>query len=586
MNKYLIHRINYFLFFILFTLTVSVSYGGKVDGPNSLTFSGGSTYCQNKSSLDLNAEITLATQCGSGQPSTTSYTISIYSNTTNSTVGGTLETSCTDQTSCSYTPPTSTCGDLYYYAIVSWNALDCLSSGSITSSTTQVTIDCDASCGAKSTTDGIIVNEFSNGDSGDREFMEFLVVGTPCSTVDLRGWIFDDNNGLDDAICQGFGKNFTNVGIAAGHTRFRHIARWSAVPVGSLILIYNNTDKNIAITLADDPSDSNSDKVYVLPINDSGLEQLTTNPISSGDCSYTTGSYSSPASWGPIGLRNTGDACQTRSPDGVYFHGFSYGINSADMTGGPDNLYFNINGTQTNFYLNCGYHTFIADYSTGDGDFSDGSSDETPGLPNNALNQSYIDYYLGTDGCGVKDACVTIPLSSNKIQLKGKQKSNLNMLTWVDNENLMEEYVLQSSLNGKDFADVIEITNNNSQVYTYSDDAYSTINYYRLKLINSYGGFKYSNTIVLKDRNNTSTFKVEHIYPNPSSDAFQFDIDLSKGNQVDFKIYNTLGEEVLQNTYTSSQAVKINTSNLSNGVYQLIFNNGVSTQNHKLIIRH
>ena len=48
------------------------------------------------------------------------------------------------------------------------------------------------------------INEFSNGPSGTKEYIEFIVIDTgatydcvnltiPC--VDIRGWIIDDNNG-------------------------------------------------------------------------------------------------------------------------------------------------------------------------------------------------------------------------------------------------------------------------------------------------------------------------------------------------------------------------------------------------------
>ena len=50
----------------------------------------------------------------------------------------------------------------------------------------------------------LTINEFSNGPSGTKEYIEFVVVNSgtsydcvslsiPC--VDIRGWIIDDNNG-------------------------------------------------------------------------------------------------------------------------------------------------------------------------------------------------------------------------------------------------------------------------------------------------------------------------------------------------------------------------------------------------------
>jgi len=50
----------------------------------------------------------------------------------------------------------------------------------------------------------LMINEVSNGPSGNQEYVEFIVIDTvvtyncsnttpPC--IDIRGWIFDDNSG-------------------------------------------------------------------------------------------------------------------------------------------------------------------------------------------------------------------------------------------------------------------------------------------------------------------------------------------------------------------------------------------------------
>ncbi|MBK8151954.1 MAG: hypothetical protein IPK61_02030 [Saprospiraceae bacterium] len=107
---------------------------------------------------------------------------------------------------------------------------------------------------------GIIVNEFSQGQSGNREWVELLVVGQSCSTVNLNGWILNDN----DLSCG-------SAGIAPGYIWFDSsrpgcTCDFSAVPVGSRIIIYNEEEKETCLP-ADDPCDSNGDKVYILPAN-------------------------------------------------------------------------------------------------------------------------------------------------------------------------------------------------------------------------------------------------------------------------------------------------------------------------------
>jgi hypothetical protein len=192
---------------------------------------------------------------------------------------------------------------------------------------------------------GLVVNEVSQGEntgSGRYEYIELVVVGTPGETVDLRGWIIDDNSGIFTA---GAG---SQLGIAEGHIKFTNVCTWEKVPVGSIILVYSidvnsippTQTYNAAIANAfpggDDPTDANQDFTYVI-----GIDQYTVgncvsaapNLYFSSDCSfpanvnfdqYLPATYSNP-DWATITLRNSGDAVQTRKPDATYFHGLSYG---------------------------------------------------------------------------------------------------------------------------------------------------------------------------------------------------------------------------------------------------------------------
>jgi len=103
-------------------------------------------------------------------------------------------------------------------------------------------------------TSGIIINEISQGESvglGTKEYVEMLVIGTPCSNIDIRGWIIDDNNGIFS------GGPGSSVGIATGYFKFSNNSLWSSIPVGTIILIYNNSDTSSLITtyFDNDPTD-------------------------------------------------------------------------------------------------------------------------------------------------------------------------------------------------------------------------------------------------------------------------------------------------------------------------------------------
>ncbi|MBK9329490.1 MAG: lamin tail domain-containing protein [Sphingobacteriales bacterium] len=212
----------------------------------------------------------------------------------------------------------------------------------LSESNENVVLDVDAQCGAllsnnrysltivdNEIPNGVVINEFSQG-SASKEYLELVVIGTPATTADLRGWIIDDNSGI---FSGGYG---TQLGIAPGHVKFSNACTWEKVPVGSIILLYNASDKNTTITLPDDPTDADLDYVYVIGIETSGstcAAMPTSNLYFSSDCVkpnntsydiYTPPVYTN-VDWNAMQFRNAGDALQIRSPAGGFFHGLSYG---------------------------------------------------------------------------------------------------------------------------------------------------------------------------------------------------------------------------------------------------------------------
>ncbi len=232
---------------------------------------------------------------------------------------------------------------------------------------------------AKAQEKGIIINETSNGSGGIKEYVELLVVGPPCETVDLRTWIVDDNNGDFSNNADG------GEGIAAGHLRFKNVAQWQNISTGTIIVIYNPDDINPQVP-ADDELDSNNDDVYILPISSSLIEVCTSFP-SSSNSSYTGCTYGNESDFGAINLRNGGDAQQTRKPDFTFFHGLSYGTTSSsdNFDGGPDGIHIAEDGGSKVFFFTSGSFRDVANFA-----FGSVPNDETPGLPNNAANATYI----------------------------------------------------------------------------------------------------------------------------------------------------------------------------------------------------
>ena len=149
----------------------------------------------------------------------------------------------------------------------------------------------------------LIINEVSQG-SGSQEYVELLVVGNPnCQTpapcLDLRGIVLDDNNGY---FASGSG-----TGIAAGAVRFANNAFWSCIPQGTLIVIYNETDRNPAIP-PDDLSMNDGNCRLIIPINSSLIEGQGTSPTSANPVYPVSGWVAGSGGWNQVAMSNSNDS--------------------------------------------------------------------------------------------------------------------------------------------------------------------------------------------------------------------------------------------------------------------------------------
>ncbi len=237
----------------------------------------------------------------------------------------------------------------------------------------------------------LVLNEFSQGNGGTKEYIELLVAGNKTCTdscMDLRGWVFDDHNGWYGAS--------SGMGIATGCMRFANVSSWSCVPYGSLILICNDGDKNQSINLPDDPTDANQDNIYIVPANSVVIEQNNSTPVSPSSINYvypSTG-FSSGGNWGNIGFANTGDAVIITSPatPNTAFFSLTYG----NVSGGS--VHFSPSGSGRVYYQSGNQPFNAAAWQTGSAGVN-----ETPGAPNTTANGAWISAMKSFVGGTVRD---------------------------------------------------------------------------------------------------------------------------------------------------------------------------------------
>nr|WP_165851344.1 lamin tail domain-containing protein [Brumimicrobium aurantiacum] len=365
---------------------------------------------------------------------------------------------------------------------------------------------------------GIVINEFSNGPEGAQEYFELVVLGECGSTTDIREYIIDDNNG-----------EYGNEGISDGHLKLTNDIQWSGIAVGSIIVIYNSSSgaRNPLIP-ADDPTDSNSDSVYIIPYNNTTfLEPLHEFPNAS-DSTYSPNTAPAPTltSWpATIGLNNDNDAVQTRKPNGDYFFGLSYGeLNNGGIDGtklSDDNMQF-MNG-----YFNNGDFRNINNWNIGNA-----SAEETPGSSNSVENEKWIKMLRSTTGnCGL------IALQNKSTSFTAERNKKQVLLKWISSMEIDTDfYTIYHSNDGINFKEVTKVKalgkNNNSTEYSIKHAIHNNgIQYYKLTSEN-FEGIKKHNQII------SINIKFNRIYYDRQTRIIHFP---EKGN---YRIYSITGRTI------------------------------------------
>lgn len=314
--------------------------------------------------------------------------------------------------------------------------------------------------GHKAAAQQLIINELSQGTVGTQEYVELLVVGTrTCSDscMDLRNWIIDDHNGWYGAT--------GGMGIATGFMRFPYIPEWSCVPYGSLILIYNDGDKNTSITQADDPTDANHDGVYILPANSSYLEQNATVPVSPSSTSfvYPSTGFIPGGNWTSVGLANAGDAFIVTNPatPGTAHFSITYGA----VPNG--NVHFAMSGGAVVYYVTGNQYGNATGWTS-----TTTVGNQTPGAGNSPANTSWINTMRQPGGTGAStsiSACINAGQSYNFhgqiLTGSGMYTATLTTVTGCDSIITLSLQVIQPNVSQNVYAGCGQVVYNGTTYY-------------------------------------------------------------------------------------------------------------------------
>ena len=239
----------------------------------------------------------------------------------------------------------------------------------------------------------LIINEVSNGPAGNQEFVEFVVVSNSavysCNTnvppcIDIRGWIVDDNSGYHGGV--------TGTGVAPGAVRFSNAAFWSCIPLGTIIVVYNNNDPNTSLP-AQDLSRTDGNCRLVIPINNTSLFESNSTTPGAVACSYPTTGWTPGGNWNNTVLANSGDCMRIVDLGGCEVFSLCYGSANTNNL-----IYFAGSGADQVWFFNNGNPNIQSNWSAGCADpMACGSNQQTPGSANNPLNAAYIAQF--NNGC-------------------------------------------------------------------------------------------------------------------------------------------------------------------------------------------
>ena len=171
-------------------------------------------------------------------------------------------------------------------------------------------------------------------------------------------------------------------------------------------------------------------------------------------------------------------------------------------------------------------------------------------------------------------------------QFKGQLNNAKTFLSWMGNEEQgLDKYVIEKSADGVVFNSIgsVAAQNMHSAYYQFADpDLIFNNSYYRLKMIDMNGMFRYSKTILLSPQ---LAFEIRSVQ-NPFNDQVNIDIISPENNMLLFNLYDVMGKRVKtyrQNAVKGLNQVNIGQVSCSDGIYLLSVTSGNKTLYTKLV---
>ena len=180
----------------------------------------------------------------------------------------------------------------------------------------------------------------------------------------------------------------------------------------------------------------------------------------------------------------------------------------------------------------------------------------------------------------------SIILTSNFTQFKGQVILKKGYLTWsASNEQDLKMYEIEKSTDGNNFNKIgsINAKNITDAYYNFADpDNLNGSSYYRLKMIDENGLYKYSQIILLSTE---LSFEVNNL-KNPFKNTIQADVIVPKEGVLNISLYNDKGQLVKNMQLPVNKGlnnIEVSSVDAPNGIYFLSIDFNNETIKRKLI---
>lgn len=152
----------------------------------------------------------------------------------------------------------------------------------------------------------------------------------------------------------------------------------------------------------------------------------------------------------------------------------------------------------------------------------------------NSIGSSYI-----YNGCL---SAIVLPLSVTEFSARKSVTGGVAINWTSEQEQGVSHYILEYSTNGADFSPMAIFFPQGRSVnhYIYDHTNPATVNYYRLKIIDANGAYRYSGIRTVKFTEGNK--QLVTVYPNPSSEVARLQLDNFEKGQYQVKLINTSGQ--------------------------------------------